>query len=146
MLGVGAGAGAGLTAVLLLTAAPGLGLLLTGSALGALAVLAVMLGIAARGNFGPERLLLAGVAMTALCSAVITAVIAMGNAQSYAVLRWLTGSTNQATTAQAVAGLAALLLLSYAAVSRQPLAGHISARRGNIEKPGRPCRPGSASR
>lgn len=108
VLGVGTGAGAGLTGVLTVSATAGLGWQLAGSALGALAALTVMLAIAARAKFGAQRLLLAGIAMSALCSAVITATIAMGNAQSYILLRWLSGSTGQATALDAWVALACL--------------------------------------
>ncbi|GLS38720.1 Fe3+-hydroxamate ABC transporter permease FhuB [Mesorhizobium tianshanense] len=112
VLGVGTGAGAGLTAVLALSATAGPGLQLVGSILGSLAVLIAMLIIAARAKFGSERLLLAGIAMSALCSAVITAAIAMGNTQSYVLLRWLSGSTSQATGFDAWLTLACLILLT----------------------------------
>jgi len=112
VLGVGTGAGAGLTAVLMVSATAGLGWQLGGSALGSLAALIAMLAIAARAKFGAERLLLAGIAMSALCSAVITATIAMGNAQSYVLLRWLSGSTGQATMLDASIALACLLPLT----------------------------------
>lgn len=113
ILGVGTGAGVGLAAVLFLFAAPDLGTQLAGSAIGAIAVLAAMLVIAGRSGFGPERLLLAGVAMGALCSAVLTAIIATGNMQAFSLLRWLSGSTNQATPEQAwFAVLATVVLLA----------------------------------
>ncbi|RWN43478.1 MAG: Fe(3+)-hydroxamate ABC transporter permease FhuB [Mesorhizobium sp.] len=112
VLGVGTGAGAGLTAVLMVSATAGLDWQLAGSVFGSLAVLIAMLTIAARAKFGSERLLLAGIAMSALCSAVITATIAMGNSQSYVLLRWLSGSTSQATGADAWVALACLMLLT----------------------------------
>lgn len=113
ILGVGTGAGVGLTAVLFLFETPNLGLQLAGSAAGALAALAAALGLSARGGFGPERLLLTGVAIGALCSAILTAVIATGNMQAFTLLRWLSGSTNGATPAHgwAAAGVALLLIL-----------------------------------
>jgi iron complex transport system permease protein len=112
VLGAGAGAGAGLTAVVVVSATASLGWQLAGSAAGAVGVLVFMMAISARGDFGPERLLLAGIAMTALCSAVITAVISLGNMQSYILLRWLSGSTSQAVGAHALIGLAAAAVLS----------------------------------
>lgn len=112
VLGVGTGAGAGLTAVLTVSATAGLGWQLAGSALGSLAALAAMLAIAAKAKFGADRLLLAGIAMSALCSALITATIAMGNTQSYVLLRWLSGSTGQATALDASVALACLLPLT----------------------------------
>ncbi|CCV08263.1 fused iron-hydroxamate transporter subunits of ABC superfamily: membrane components [Mesorhizobium metallidurans STM 2683] len=112
VLGVGTGAGAGLTAVLAFSAAAAPGWQFAGSVLGSLAVLIAMLAIGARAKFGAERLLLAGVTMSALCSAVITATIAMGNAQSYVLLRWLSGSTSQATGVDAWLMIACLVLLT----------------------------------
>jgi ABC-type Fe3+-siderophore transport system permease subunit len=112
VLGVGTGAGAGLTAVLMVSATAGPGWQLAGSVFGSLAVLIAMLAIAARAKFGSERLLLAGIAMSALCSAVITATIAMGNTQSYVLLRWLSGSTSQSTGVDAWVALACLMLLT----------------------------------
>jgi iron complex transport system permease protein len=110
VLGVGAGAGAGLAVVVLLDITAGLSWQLAGSAAGAFIVLVAMLAVAARSNFGPERLLLAGVAMSAVCSAFLTAIIALGNAQSYVLLRWLSGSTSDATMSQASLALALLAL------------------------------------
>ncbi|MER9548518.1 Fe(3+)-hydroxamate ABC transporter permease FhuB [Mesorhizobium sp. M0322] len=109
--GVGTGAGAGLTAVLMVSATASPGWQLAGSALGSLTALIAMLA-AARAKFGAGRLLLAGIAMSALCSAAITATIAMGNAQSYILLRWLSGSTGQATALDAGLALACLLPLT----------------------------------
>ncbi|WP_245986714.1 Fe(3+)-hydroxamate ABC transporter permease FhuB [Azospirillum thermophilum] len=112
ILGVGTGAGVGLTAALFLVAGPGFGLQVAASAAGAVLVLAAMLVLSLRAGFGPERLLLAGIAMSALCSAVLTAVIATGTPQAFALLRWLSGSTNDAGPADAWAcGGAAVLLL-----------------------------------
>jgi len=109
VLGVGAGAGAGLAIALMLGAA--LGLQLAASATGALAVLLVILSIGARGGLGPERLLFAGIAMNALCSAVLTAMIVLGNQQSYTLLRWLSGSTNDAVAFDACIALSGAILL-----------------------------------
>lgn len=113
VLGVGTGAGAGLAAALMLAGIAGLGWQLVASAGGALLALAAILAVGVRGQLGPERLLFAGIAMNALCSAVLTAVIALGNMQSYVLLRWLSGSTNDAVARDAwiaLAGLAVLVL------------------------------------
>lgn len=112
ILGVGMGAGAGLAAVLLLGASASLTMQLTGSALGALAVLVVILSLAARGGLGPERLLFAGIAVNALCSSVLTAVIALGNQQSQMLMSWLSGSTGSVTATEAFVGLAGVAVLA----------------------------------
>lgn len=112
VLGIGAGAGAGLAAVLVANAAAGLGLQFAGAIAGALAALALVLAVSAAGRFGPERMLLGGIAVGAACSAVITAVISLGNMQSYTLLRWLTGSTSDVPPLHAAIalGFAALLV------------------------------------
>ncbi|MEO3385300.1 Fe(3+)-hydroxamate ABC transporter permease FhuB [Mesorhizobium sp. CAU 1741] len=110
VLGVGAGAGVGLVAVLAADVSAGLGPQFAGAAIGALATLSLVLLVAASGRFGPERMLLGGIAVGAACSAVITAVISLGNMQSYALLRWLTGSTSEAQPLHAAASMAAAML------------------------------------
>lgn len=110
-LGVGTAAGVGLAAVLFLVPGPTLYQQLGGSAAGAVAALAGILMLSRRVGFGPERLVLSGIAVSALCSAVLTAVIATGNPQAFNLLRWLTGSTNGATLAQAWFGLAIAVVL-----------------------------------
>lgn len=112
ILGVGMGAGAGLAAVLLSGVSATLAAQLFGSAAGALAVLVVILAMAARSGLGPERLLFAGIAVNALCSSVLTAVIALGNQQSYMLLAWLSGTTSAATNSDAVVALAGLVVLA----------------------------------
>ncbi|PYE88021.1 Fe(3+)-hydroxamate ABC transporter permease FhuB [Phyllobacterium leguminum] len=113
ILGIGTGAGVGLAAVLYLSAMPGEAAQLAGSAAGALAVLAIMLAIAARSGFGPERLLLAGIGMGALCSAVLTAAIATGDRQSFRLLEWLSGTISEVSASEArLACIAALLLIA----------------------------------
>ena len=112
ILGVGMGAGAGLAAVLLFSATAGLGWQMGGSVLGALVVLLSILALGARGGLGPERLLFAGIAANALCSAVLTAIIALGNQQSYMLLQWLSGSTSQVGAPEALTGLAGLSILA----------------------------------
>lgn len=110
ILGVGSGAGVGMAAAVFAFDAPGLGAQFAASAAGAVAALGLVLGFARRGSLGPERLLLAGVAVGAFGSAVLTAAIATGTRQSFDLLRWLSGATNDATPDHArLAGIAAAL-------------------------------------
>lgn len=111
ILGVGAGAGMGLTAVLLLVPAPSLPLRFTACALAAALMLALLLTIAAREKFGPERLLLAGAAAGAFSSAVLTAVIATGSRTAFDLIGWLSGSINGATPEQALFVVSSALVL-----------------------------------
>lgn len=111
VLGVSAGGGVGLAVVLLLV--PGLNIvnLLLGVVAGSLAVIVAMLLIGARPGFGPTRLLLAGIAIGALCMAIVSTVLAQGDMRSYALLIWMSGSTNRVDPLQAWIGVAACVLL-----------------------------------
>ena len=73
---------------------------------GALA-LAVLVAFTARRDMPAERVLLAGIAVSALASAVLSAMMAVGDARAWAILSWLSGSAAAVPMAGAVA-LAAL--------------------------------------
>lgn len=108
VLGVSAGGGVGLLlALTVLPASPFA--MLAGIAGGSLAVLVVMLLFAAHPGVGPQRLLLAGIAMGALCMAVISTALAQGDLRAYMLLVWLSGSTNRAGEVEAWIGLIACI-------------------------------------
>ncbi|RXF70972.1 Fe(3+)-hydroxamate ABC transporter permease FhuB [Hansschlegelia zhihuaiae] len=111
VLGVGAGAGVGLAIVTLSVGAAPLSLQMAGAALGAFAALAVMLAIAGGGRLGPERMLLAGAGISALCLAALNAVVATGSRGAFAMLAWITGATDAVGPAQAVAASVAAVIL-----------------------------------
>lgn len=113
VLGVSAGGGVGLAVVLFLVPVLNPLYLILGIAAGSLAVLLIMLALAARSGFGPERLLLAGIAMGALCMALISTVLAQGDMRAYALLIWMSGSTNRVGEIEAWTGaLAAIVLIA----------------------------------
>lgn len=110
VLGVSAGGGVGLMlALTFLPASPFA--MLAGIAGGSLAVLLVMLLFAARPGLAPQRLLLAGIAMGALCMALVSTALAQGDLRAYMLLVWLSGSTNRAGELEAWTGLVACLVL-----------------------------------
>ena len=113
VLGIGAGVALGLVATLFLDAAPGRPLQLAAGALGALAVLALLLSGGARARFAPDQILLTGIALGALLDAVVVGFLALGDPRAAQVLSWLAGSTYGVTGGSALATLllgAALLL------------------------------------
>ncbi len=110
VLGVSAGGGVGLTLALAILPASPFAMLL-GITGGSLAVLLLMLVLAARPGVGPQRLLLAGIAMGALCMAIVSTALAHGDLRAYTLLVWLSGSTNRAGPFEAWLGLAGCLLL-----------------------------------
>jgi iron complex transport system permease protein len=114
VLGISSGAGLGLAVLVLTVAAPGRLEQLGATTLGAAAALAVMLLLARRGGFAPERMLLAGVALAASCGAALTVIMSSGNPRAFQLLAWLTGSTYsvEAPDALLAAGFAVLPLLA----------------------------------
>lgn len=112
MLGVSAGAGVGMAVALLLMETPDTPMLMLASALGALTALVFVLLLGARAGFGPERMLLAGVALGCMCLAVLSIVFASGGRNTFQLLGWLAGSTDRVSEggALALAGATVLLL------------------------------------
>lgn len=93
VMGISSGAALGLIIAIFTgvgTTAVGLYL---GGAIGALATLALLVLLNRRSGFQPERLLLTGVAITALMDAVQNFILVGGDPRSYQVLAWLSGST-----------------------------------------------------
>ena len=113
VLGVSGGAALGYAAVVFIAPAAGLIWLGLGAAIGAAAVLVPVLMLALRSGATPERLLLAGLGIGALASAVLSAMMAVGDARAWAVLGWLAGSA--AGIGAGEAALLACLALALAA-------------------------------
>ncbi len=96
---------------LMLLDAPGIGVLMAASAAGALAALLCILAIGAWTGFGPERMLLAGVALGCMCLAILSAVFATGGWSTFVLLAWLAGSTDRVGMSEATVLVAGGLLL-----------------------------------
>ncbi|SEQ93472.1 iron complex transport system permease protein [Faunimonas pinastri] len=112
VLGIATGSGLGLAAVLLTVTAPSRELQLLGAVVGAGVTLLAILAIAVRGHYGPERLLLGGIAVSSLGGSVITVLIATGKPEAFQLLGWFSGSTNAVLPRDAViSAVAACLLL-----------------------------------
>jgi len=102
VLGISSGAMMGLAFGLFVLAAPQTGPLIACSALGALAIMGVILVLNRTSGFQAERMVLAGIAFTALLNALIGALAATGDLRSLQLLRWLSGTTYGATPASTV--------------------------------------------
>ncbi|GGB21214.1 Fe(3+)-hydroxamate ABC transporter permease FhuB [Allosediminivita pacifica] len=111
VLGVSGGAAMGYAAVLFTLAAPSALLLTGGAAAGGATALAVILLFVLGRNARPERLLLAGIAVSALAAALLSVLMAAGTTKSFAVLAWLSGSALTMTPAGATALAATLAVL-----------------------------------
>ncbi|RRH95946.1 hypothetical protein EH240_23335 [Mesorhizobium tamadayense] len=93
ILGIGGGVAMGSIAVLLIFADASAGLQLLGATVGALTVTGAILLLGLDRGFTPERLLLTGIAITALLDASSLLFLALGDPRSGQVLTWLSGST-----------------------------------------------------
>ncbi|WP_300271842.1 Fe(3+)-hydroxamate ABC transporter permease FhuB [Halomonas sp.] len=120
LLGISGGSAIALMAAIFLLPAPDNLTLVGAGTLGALASLAVLVGLNRRSGFPPERLLLTGVAITALFDAVRAVVLAGGDPRGQQVIAWLSGSTYYVdlTSALTVGGATLLLALAAAPLSR----------------------------
>ncbi|QWA13401.1 Fe(3+)-hydroxamate ABC transporter permease FhuB [Sodalis ligni] len=114
LLGVSAGAALGLVALLLYQGDALPILRLSVSTLGALAALLAILSFARRTRFSPQRILLAGIAVSALLQAVVAVVVAGGGDRAAALIAWLAGSTYSIGPAEARNALLLCLLLCLA--------------------------------
>ncbi|OWW04672.1 hypothetical protein ATY81_01420 [Rhizobium sp. R72] len=68
-------------------------------------------GIAWRAGLSAQTLLLAGVATSAFCFAVIGMVLAQGDMRNYILLTWISGSANRAGSLEACTAILALIVL-----------------------------------
>ncbi|MFM0502674.1 Fe(3+)-hydroxamate ABC transporter permease FhuB [Paraburkholderia caffeinilytica] len=112
LLGVSSGGALGILVVLLLGLAPTSFVLFIGCGGGALATLALVVWFGARASFAPERMLLVGVAISALFQAVVSALLASGDSRGDLLLNLIIGSTYDVEPGAAyAAGAIALLSL-----------------------------------
>ncbi|HIE1453545.1 Fe(3+)-hydroxamate ABC transporter permease FhuB [Serratia marcescens] len=93
VLGIGGGAAMGVTAFVFLLPAGGSGWLLASSLGGALISLLLTLWNSRRSDFNPQRVLLNGLALNALCQAAVSIVMLNNLAASAVLLPLMTGST-----------------------------------------------------
>ncbi|WHO75760.1 Fe(3+)-hydroxamate ABC transporter permease FhuB [Rhizobium sp. BT03] len=105
VLGVSAGATLGVAAAMFVFAAPGLTVQLGFAGCGALGVLTLIFLLSARSGFGPNRVLLAGIALGAILDAGIGVLAASGDPRGLALIRWMAGSTYFVDNAVAASAL-----------------------------------------
>jgi iron complex transport system permease protein len=99
VLGVSGGAGVGFAAAITIVPAAGVAELFAGAGIGSMIVMIIVVAFASRRQLSPERLLLAGIAVSSLTSAILSALLAIGDQRSWQILSWLGGSSNTATPA-----------------------------------------------
>jgi len=113
VLGISGGCAIALILGIFLLPAPTNMMLIGVGTLGAFATLLVLVGINRKSGYLPERLLLTGVAVSALFDAVRSVMLAGGDPRGQQVIAWLAGSTYYVdiTNAVVVGGIAAVLAL-----------------------------------
>ncbi|MDQ1901358.1 Fe(3+)-hydroxamate ABC transporter permease FhuB [Paracoccus sp. WLY502] len=120
VLGVSGGAAMGYAGVVYLAAAPTAVALTAGSMAGGAVALVLVAAFVSRRDMPAERVLLAGIAVSALASGVLSAAMAVGDTRSFQILAWLSGSSSAVTMPGA---------LALAAVAATLWAGALTARR-----------------
>ena len=120
LLGVSGGTFMGVIAAALLLPALPLPMLLLGGLVGAFACLLLLVLINRRNGFQPERILLSGIAITALLEPLQAIALANGDLRVQQLLSWMSGSTYYVTqpVALALVVLALLMLAACLLVSR----------------------------
>lgn len=111
IMGVSAGAILGAATMLVVAgSASSLGLTVS-AAIGSFAALVFVLSLSMRRSFALERMLLAGVALTALVDALVGVIMATGDPVSVTLLAWISGSVSGVGLPMALGAVAAALLL-----------------------------------
>ena len=120
VLGVSGGAAMGYAGVVYFAAAPTAIALTAGTMSGGALALLLVAAFVSRRDMPAERVLLAGIAVSALASALLSAIMAVGDMRSFQILGWLSGSSSAMTMqgAFALAGLAVVLWMVALALRR----------------------------
>ncbi|KAA8995498.1 Fe(3+)-hydroxamate ABC transporter permease FhuB [Affinibrenneria salicis] len=112
VLGISSGAAFGVVILLFLLPGDAFVWLLPAGSLGAASTLLLIVLMAGRGGFSPQRMLLAGIAVSTAFTTLITLLLASGDPRMGNVLSWISGSTYAVEGRQALsAALIALILL-----------------------------------
>ena len=111
VLGISSGAAFGVVLMLFMVPGNAFGWLLPAGSLGAAVTLIVILVAAGRGGFSPQRMLLAGMALSTAFTMLLMMLQASGDPRMAQILTWISGSTYNATGKQVVQSAIAMLLL-----------------------------------
>lgn len=121
-LGISAGAGLGIIAAFFAGGMASPILPLAGGITGAVIAFAIIMAVAKEKSYAPGPVLLSGIAISALATAIISLIIASGDPRASYILAWTMGPTFRATGV--VASIAAVLVVGGLAISplfRRPL-------------------------
>lgn len=112
VLGISSGAAFGVVIMLFLVPGDAFAWLLPAGSLGAAVTLLIITLVGGRGGFSPQRMLLAGMALSTAFSMLLMLLLASGDPRMATLLTWISGSTYRVTGDQALrsAGVMAVLL------------------------------------
>ncbi|WP_165857027.1 Fe(3+)-hydroxamate ABC transporter permease FhuB [Marinobacter sp. JSM 1782161] len=102
VLGISGGTAIGLIVVIMTVPGVGMPTLVVAGFLSALATLAVLLFLNRRSGFQPDRMLLTGIAITALFEPLRTLILANGDPRGQQLTAWMSGSTYYVTLSGAI--------------------------------------------
>lgn len=137
VLGISSGAACGVVVMMFLVPGDALAWLLPAGALGAALTLLVIMLVASRGGFSPERMLLAGMALNSAFVTLLMLLLASGDPRMGDLLSWISGSTYNISGRQAMqSALCALVLVALAPLASRWLTllplGNVTARSAGI--------------
>jgi ABC-type Fe3+-siderophore transport system permease subunit len=122
ILGISSGAALGLIVLLFLMPAPSQLWQLAATTAGGALAFAIILGVGARSGFAPDKLLLVGIALGTMLSALAAVLMASGDPRMATLLGWMAGSTYGMTESRAlVTAVIGGLLLALLPLAARPL-------------------------
>ncbi|AZS97595.1 Fe(3+)-hydroxamate ABC transporter permease FhuB [Salmonella enterica] len=143
VLGISSGAAFGVVLMLFLVPGNAFGWLLPAGSLGAAATLLIIMIAAGRGGFSPQRMLLAGMALSTAFTMLLMMLQASGDPRMADVLTWISGSTYNATGGQVTrTAIVMVILLAIVPLCRRwltilPLGGDAARAVGMALTPSR---------
>ncbi|MBE5251221.1 Fe(3+)-hydroxamate ABC transporter permease FhuB [Mixta mediterraneensis] len=115
VLGISSGAAFGVVIMLFFVPGDALAFLLPAGVIGAGVTLLIIMLVASRGGFSPERMLLAGMALNSAFVTLLMLLLASGDPRMGGLLSWISGSTYNISGKQAIqSAVCALVLVSLA--------------------------------
>lgn len=143
VLGISSGAAFGVVIMLFLVPGDAFGWLLPAGSLGAAVTLLIITVVGGRGGFSPERMLLAGMALSTAFATLLLMLLASGDPRMANLMTWISGSTYSVDAAQAwrtviiTVVLLALVPLCRRWLTLLPLGGETARALGVALKPSR---------
>ncbi|MCT4700918.1 Fe(3+)-hydroxamate ABC transporter permease FhuB [Enterobacteriaceae bacterium H20N1] len=111
VLGISSGAAFGVVIMLFIVPGDAFGWLFPAGSLGAAITLLVIMVAAGRGGFSPQRMLLAGMALSTAFTMLLMLLMASGDPRMAGILTWISGSTYSVTGDRAVKTLMLMIVL-----------------------------------